>query len=76
MCPAINNPASCEIHTVIGFLHTKNMSSVEIHHKFCPVYCQNVMNEGIVRQWYKMFKDGRINIHDKEAKLSAIYNEW
>jgi hypothetical protein len=33
MCPAIDNPASCEIHDVIRFLHAKNMSAAEIHQK-------------------------------------------
>jgi hypothetical protein len=50
MYPAIDNPASCEIHAVIFFLHAKNMSAVEIHHELCMVYSQNVMSEGTVRQ--------------------------
>jgi hypothetical protein len=31
MCPAIDNPASCEIRSVICFLHANNMSALEIH---------------------------------------------
>jgi hypothetical protein len=27
MCPAIDNPTSCEIHAVICFLHARNMSA-------------------------------------------------
>jgi hypothetical protein len=46
MCPAIDNPASCEICAIICFLHAKNMSAVEIHLELCMVYGQNVMNEG------------------------------
>jgi hypothetical protein len=49
MCPAIDNPASCEIHAVICFPHTKNMSAVEIHRQLCAVYSQNVMSEGPVK---------------------------
>jgi hypothetical protein len=30
------------------------------------VYGQNVMSEGTVRQWCRMFKDGRTNVHDEE----------
>jgi hypothetical protein len=38
--------------------HAKNMTAVEIHHELCAaVYGQNVMNEGRVRQWCRMFKD-------------------
>jgi hypothetical protein len=66
MCPAIGNHASCEICTVICFLHTKNMSAVEIHLQLCAVYGQNIMNEGNVRQWGRMFKDGRTNVHNEE----------
>jgi hypothetical protein len=58
MCPVIYNPASCEIHAVIHFLHTKNMSAVEIHHELCTeVYSLKVISEGNVRQWCRMFKD-------------------
>jgi transposase len=64
MCPATDNPASCKIHTVIGFLHAKNMSATEIHQELCAVYGRNVMSEGIIRQWCRMFKDGQTNIQD------------
>jgi hypothetical protein len=37
ICPAIDNPANCEIRAVIGFLHAKNMSTVEIHCELCAV---------------------------------------
>jgi hypothetical protein len=30
------------------------------------VYGQNVMSEGTVRQWCKMFRDGWTNVHDEE----------
>jgi hypothetical protein len=47
MCPAIDNPARCEIHTVIHFLHAKNMNAAEISRELCAtVYGQNVMSEG------------------------------
>jgi hypothetical protein len=50
MCPAIDNPASCEIRAVIRFLHSKNMSATEIYRELCAVCGQNVMSEGTVRQ--------------------------
>jgi hypothetical protein len=49
MCPAINNPASCEIHSVVHFLHTKNTIVWEIHLELCGVYGQNVMSEETLR---------------------------
>jgi hypothetical protein len=45
MCPAIDNPANCEICAVISFLHAKDVSAAEIHRELCTVYGQNVMNE-------------------------------
>jgi hypothetical protein len=66
MCPAIDNPTSCEICTVIRFLWAKSVSSVEIHRELCAVYGQNVMTEGTVRQWCRMFKDGPTKVHDEE----------
>jgi hypothetical protein len=66
MCPPIDNPARCEIHTVLHFLHAKNTSAAEIHRELCAVYGQNVMNEGTVRQWCRMFKDEQTNVHDEE----------
>jgi hypothetical protein len=31
MCPATDNPGSCQIRSLIRFLHDKNMSAAEIH---------------------------------------------
>jgi hypothetical protein len=42
------------------------MSVVEIHCELYVVYGQNVMCEGTVRQWCRMFKDGRKNVQDGE----------
>jgi hypothetical protein len=50
MCPAIDNPASCEIRADIRFLHAKNMSVAEIHREICAVYGQIVIHEGSVTQ--------------------------
>jgi hypothetical protein len=61
MCPAIDNTDSCEIHTVIRFIHAKTLNAAEIHRKLRAVYGQNVMSEGTVRQSCRMFKDGRTN---------------
>jgi hypothetical protein len=52
------------------------MSAVKIHHELCMVYSQNVMSEGTVGQWCKMFKDGQTDVHDEQqAKWSAICSE-
>jgi hypothetical protein len=45
MCPAIDNPASCEICAVIHLHQAKNMSAAEIHCEICVVYGQNVISK-------------------------------
>jgi hypothetical protein len=49
MCPAIDNPTSCENRAVICFLHAKDMCALETNHELHVVYGQNVMSEGTVR---------------------------
>jgi predicted transcriptional regulator len=66
VCPAVDNPASCEICTVICFLHTKNVNAMEIYCELCVVYSQNVKSEETVRQWCRMFKDEQTNVHNEE----------
>jgi hypothetical protein len=67
MCHATDNSASCEIRTIIRFNCAKNMCASEIHRELCAtVYGQNIMREGTVSQWCRMFRDGRINVHDGE----------
>jgi hypothetical protein len=61
MCPAIDNPTSCEIRALIRFFHAKNINAAEIHRELCVVYGQNVVSEGTERQWCRIFKDGRAN---------------
>jgi hypothetical protein len=69
MCPAIDNPASCEIRAVNRYLHAKSISAAEIQRELCAVYVQNVISEGTVRQWCRMFKDGRTNVHHEERSV-------
>jgi hypothetical protein len=77
MCPMIGNPTSCKIHAVICFLDAK-MSAVEIYCELCTaVYGQNVMSEGSVRQWCRMFRDGWANKCSWwRVKWSVICSEW
>jgi hypothetical protein len=63
LCPAMDNPASCKVPVVIRFHRSKNMSVAEIRSELCAVYGQNVMSEGTIRQWYRMFDVGRTNTY-------------
>jgi len=66
MCAAINNPTSYEVRTVIRFLLARNNNVAEIHRQLCEVYGLNVISESKVRQWCRLFKEGRTNVHDEE----------
>jgi hypothetical protein len=43
---------------LLSTVFTLKMSAVEIHNELSAVYSQNVINEGTLRHWYRMFKDG------------------
>lgn len=66
MSAAIENPAKCEVRSVIRFLLAKNHSAAEIHRELCAVYGPNIMGEGLVRRWVRSFKNGRTNVHDED----------
>jgi hypothetical protein len=43
------------------------MSAAEINLElWVVVYSQTVLSEGTVKQWCRIFKDGRANVHDEE----------
>jgi hypothetical protein len=42
------------------------MSAAEIHREVFTVCGQSIMSEGTIRQWCKMFKDERTNVHGEE----------
>jgi hypothetical protein len=54
MCPAIDNPMSSENRQLLAFFILK-MSAMVIDHELHMVYAQNVMSEGTLRQWRRMF---------------------
>jgi hypothetical protein len=67
MCPATDNLASCEIRAVIRLLHAKNMSTAEIRRELCAtIYVQTAISKGIVKQRWRMFRDGRRDVGDEE----------
>ena len=56
MPPLIENPADCEILSVIRYIGAKGVKAVEIHRNICEVYGQNIMSDGMVRKWVRAFK--------------------
>jgi hypothetical protein len=62
----VENPASCEIWSVIKFLNAKNVRPAEIYQQVCEVYGENAMSDGMVRRWCRMFSEGSTNVHDDD----------
>jgi hypothetical protein len=77
LCPATDNPASCEIRADISFLDSNNVNAAQNYLELCTIYGKNLMNEGMVRHWCKIFNDGLRNVHDEErrGRSSVVINE-
>jgi hypothetical protein len=63
----IENPASCDIRSVIKFLNAKNVHPAEIYWHICEVYGENAISDGMVRRWCRMFSEGETNIHNDRS---------
>ena len=55
MFKKIENPAACEIRSVIRCLNAKNMTPAEIHRQLCDVYEEHAMNSSMVWRWVLLF---------------------
>jgi transposase len=55
---------------VIKFLNAKNVRPTEIYRQVCEVYEENSVSDGMVRRWYRMFSEGRWNVHDDDRSGS------
>jgi hypothetical protein len=62
----IDNPADCEVRSVIRFMNAQNVRAIDIHRQLTAVYGEGVMNEMRVRKWCRIFNEGRTNVHDEE----------
>ena len=71
MFKKIENPAACEIRSVIRFLNAKNMKPAEIHRQLCDVYGEHAMSSSVVRRWLRLFNEGRENVHDDPRSRNA-----
>lgn len=76
MAKFIENPAACEIRSVIRFLNAKNIKPVDIHRQICEVYGENTMSDSMVRRWVRQFNEGRDQVHDDERSgRPSLVNE-
>jgi len=44
------NPAACEMRSVIRFLNAKNMTPAEIHRQLCDMYGEHAKSSSMVRR--------------------------
>ncbi|KAJ4452238.1 hypothetical protein ANN_03756 [Periplaneta americana] len=65
MNDVIDNPADCEVRSVIRFLNVRHLKPAEIYRQLKEVYGDTVTNERNVRKWCEMFNNGRTNVHDE-----------
>ncbi|GFX03568.1 uncharacterized protein TNCV_4751531 [Trichonephila clavipes] len=65
MAAPIQNPAKCEVRSVIRFLHAKGQRPVDIHKEIVSVY-GNIMNGQNVTKWCRHFSEGRTDVHDEQ----------
>ena len=75
MFKKIENPAICEMRSVIRFLNAKNMKPAEIR-QLCDVYGEHAMNSSVVWRWVRLFNGGRENVHDyPRSGRPSVVNE-
>ncbi|GFU72292.1 uncharacterized protein TNCV_1136211 [Trichonephila clavipes] len=65
MAAPIQNPAKCEVRSVIRFLHGKGQRPADIHKEIVSVY-GNIMNRQNVTKWCHHFSEGRTDVHDEQ----------
>jgi transposase len=64
MFKEMENPAACEMRSVIRFLNAKNMKTAEINLQLCVVHGDHAMSISLVRRWVQLLNEGRENVHD------------
>ena len=72
----IENPAACEMRSVIRFLNENNLKPAEILRQLCDVYGEHAMNSSVVQRWVRLFNEGRENVHDDpRSGRQSVVNE-
>ena len=61
----IDNPADCEVRSVIQLLNAQNLKPAEMYWHLKEVYGDTVMNERNVRKWCEILNNGRTNVQDE-----------
>jgi len=76
MFKKIENPAACEMRSVILFLNAKNMTLAEILCQLYDVFGEHTMSSSMVWRWVRLFNEGRENVHDDlRSGRPSVVNE-
>ena len=76
MFKKIENPAACEMRSVIHFLNTKNMKPAETHHQLCDMFGEHATSSSMVWRWVQLFNEGCKNMHDdSQSNRPSVVNE-
>jgi hypothetical protein len=54
MFKKIENPAACEMRSVIRILNARNMKLADIHCQLCEVYAEHAISDSMARIWVKV----------------------
>ncbi|GBO22728.1 hypothetical protein AVEN_102942-1 [Araneus ventricosus] len=78
MPQSIENPANFEIRFIIRFLNGKAVKVTEINRQISEMYVENIMGEGMVGKWIRVFNDDSMNVHYEErgGRPSVITEDW
>jgi hypothetical protein len=68
----VQNPAKCEVHAEIQFLHTRGETAAEIHRQLVSVYGKNVMNRQNMAKWYREFEAGRSDEMSGKPSVATV----
>ncbi|GFR18133.1 uncharacterized protein TNCT_211201 [Trichonephila clavata] len=71
MAAPIQNPAKCEVRSVIRFLHEKGQRTADILKEIVSVY-GNIMNRQNVTKWCCHFSEGRTDVHDEQRTVGIL----
>ncbi|GBM99569.1 hypothetical protein AVEN_144925-1 [Araneus ventricosus] len=64
MAASIQNPAKCEVRSVIRFLHAEGEYPADIHRQIVSAY-GSIMYRKNVTKWCRAFSDGRTDVHEE-----------
>jgi len=65
----LENPATCELRSVIRFRYVRDTKPADIRRRICGVYGENEVNVSMVRRWVRLFNEGRVQIFMTKNEL-------